>query len=174
MTFLRYSELTWRHVPSFEVHHHELSLTDGLFYLYASVFVISTQDKLPISHATATAPFAGVASLYSTPPGTSLQAHYPMLRSLTAQNGPGANIEIHCSRAVLGRAGPKADVALPDHPLLQGLVSRQHALLQLQEGSNSMLVTDMSLNGTWALMPGQKLQRLSPGVPTPVTAGSTL
>lgn len=97
-----------------------------------------------------------------------------MLRSMTIQDGPGANIEILSSTAVLGRAGLKADVGLPDHALLRGLISRQHALLQLQEGSSSMLVTDTSLNGTWAEAPGQKLQRLQPGVPTTVAAGSTL
>jgi pSer/pThr/pTyr-binding forkhead associated (FHA) protein len=97
-----------------------------------------------------------------------------MFRSLTVQSGPGASLDVCTSSAVLGRAGPKADVALPDHPLLRGLISRQHALLQLQEGSGSMLITDMSLNGTWAMAPGQKLQRLQPGVPTSVAAGSTM
>jgi hypothetical protein len=47
-------------------------------------------------------------------------------------------------------------------------------VLQLQNSSNSLLVTDTSLNGTWAMQPGQKLQRLQPGVPTAVAAGSTL
>jgi pSer/pThr/pTyr-binding forkhead associated (FHA) protein len=97
-----------------------------------------------------------------------------MLRSLTVQSVPGASLDLGASTAVLGRAGPKADVALPDHPLLRGLISRQHALLELQEGSSSMIVTDTSLNGTWAMAPGEKLQRLQPGVPTPVAAGSTM
>jgi hypothetical protein len=97
-----------------------------------------------------------------------------MLRCLTIQDGPSANIHIHNSSSVLGRAGPKADVGLPDHPLLRGLISRQHAVLELQECSSSMLVTDTSLNGTWAMAPGQKLQRLQPGVATVVVAGSTL
>lgn len=80
-----------------------------------------------------------------------------------------------CSRRplTLGR-GPGADLRLEDAAAPDGLLSRQHALLQLAPDGR-LLVTDTSLNGCWAAGPGcGRLQRLTPHVPASLAPGSTI
>lgn len=98
-----------------------------------------------------------------------------MLRSLTADDGPGAELKVPDSGTVVVGRAPLADLPLPDHNSVKGLISRKHVSMQLL-ADGSIAVTDLgSLNGTWVTAAGQhKPQRLQAHVTTAVAPGSTL